>query len=145
MLRRSALRLLFVACAAWGASALAAQTARVSVQLKPGAHRLVLTTELPDGYAFNAEAPQRATAHATGLSAHPAELALTDRTAQIAIPLTVPASGEGELTVEVALYYCAEAKGSACLVDRRKLTYRIAPSADGKAGTVELPLAPLTP
>jgi|GEM_PF-3712372 len=140
MLRRSALRFSLVAFATLGVSALAATPSLVSVRLQPGAHQLVLTAELPEGYAFNAEAPQHAASHATGLTAATPELAFTDRSARISIPLTVPAAGGGLLTVDLTLYYCAETQGSVCQMDRRTLTYAVSNAKDGQAGTVEIAL-----
>lgn len=115
------------------------------VRLQPGAHTLVLTAELPEGYAFNADAPQHATHRATGLQAQPPELSFTDRSARISIPLTAPASGQGELTVNLTLYYCAVEKESVCLMDRRTLVYAVSTASDGQAGTVTLALPPLKP
>lgn len=130
---------------AGAAPAFAAEAVSRTVAFTPGAHRLVLTAELPAGYEFNADAPQQAQATGTGLVAHHPELAFTDRTARVSIPIEVPASGRGEISVELTLYYCRDQKNSACLMDRRHLTYAIAAAPNGEDGPVEVAIKPLTP
>jgi len=100
----------------------------------PQGGALVLEVRLPPGHTFTAGAPQRVELFVDGRSTEvqlaPAGGDVLRATAAIS-PLKSPA----DAVYSVALFYCQDGHGSVCLVDRRRLLTRLAPTegAPGRA------------
>ena len=95
--------------------------------LASGGGALVLEVRLPPGHTFTAGAPQRVELFVDGRSTEvqlaPAGGDVLRATAAIS-PLKSPA----DAVYSVALFYCQDGHGSVCLVDRRRLLTRLAPT-----------------
>jgi thiol-disulfide isomerase/thioredoxin len=99
-----------------------------------GKRALKLRLALPKGYHLNPEAPSFVMATASG-SLHTAgdkPFTMTRPGDAVTIPLTV-ASGPGQVTIDVSLYYCEAGKEALCRVHNERVTLPVTPLVAARA------------
>jgi DNA-binding beta-propeller fold protein YncE len=89
--------------------------------------RVILEAQLPAGYKRNPDAPSRVQ---VGLG-EAARVYSFNATEEIAFPLDIQT--DGDVALEVTLYYCTVENAGLCLIHDRKLLLPVQVSADGPA------------
>ncbi len=99
-----------------------------------GKQTLKLTLALPKGYHLNPDAPSfvRATASGNVHTAGDKPFTISKPDETVAIPVTV-ASGPGQVTIDVSLYYCEAGKEALCRVHNERVTLPVTPLVAARA------------
>ncbi|HSP18143.1 MAG TPA: hypothetical protein VLQ79_01415, partial [Myxococcaceae bacterium] len=103
---------------------------------------LVLEVRLPPGHTFTAGAPQRVELSVDGRST-PVQLEVTGDVLRATAPVS-PLKTPSDAVYSVTLFYCQDGHGSVCLVDRRRLLSRLAPT-EGASGRASVHYRPTPP
>jgi hypothetical protein len=100
----------------------------------PGDGEITLDVILPEGYKLNDIAPFTAEWQPDGEVVQIDEADLVTRIVEPPLPVQVPVTlseGEGELAVDLSIYYCEAVNESLCFVDRVSLSVPVSVSAGG--------------
>jgi DNA-binding beta-propeller fold protein YncE len=90
-----------------------------------GQGSVLLTVELPEGFAPNAQAPSNVSVAVTRGDAVSLPGATTFTGAGPRFPMTFPAvfkAGTAEVTIDLSLVYCREQRASVCMIKQARLT-----------------------